>query len=721
EIAANLSHPHILPLFDSDEADGFLYYVMPYVEGESLRERLGREGTLSVTEAIRITDQTAAALTYAHERGIVHRDIKPENILLAGDQAVVADFGIARAVQVAGGERLTGTGLAIGTPAYMSPEQAFGTGEVDATTDVYALGCVVHEMLTGRTPFEGATPLALLAQHAVDTVPSLRTHHPDIPVQVERAVQRALSKEPAARFPAATDLADALTDAMTPEASIAEERRVARRRWTRGLAAAGAVAVFALSGWWLTGQATAQPIEHLAVLPASNMTRNPEQDYFVDGVHEALVSELQRAGLSIIARQSVLQYRDTDKPIRQIAEELGVDALIQLTVGREGDSVIVDVSLYDGQSQLPLWTGSFPAEVQGVLGLYRDITRRIAGEVGVVLSTQAETQLAEQRTVNPQVYDAVLKGEFHFARQNPQDLAIALRYFESALAIDSLYAPAHHGIARVWGARSPGLISPEQAKPLIDQHLDRALELDPQYAKAHATKAADLFWRDWQLEAGEAAFRRALELDPNDAGTQVLFGHLLAILGRSQEAVRHAELAMELDPLNPFIVGLYGTLLLGLGRTDEAIDILEDMIERHPGAEFGVLVLINTLHAAGRHEEEHELRRTFYSSRGDQALVEALDRGLREGGHTAALKEAADLLAGRARDSYVHALLVAQLYTAAGDADKGVDWLEIAVEQRDPNITSVGIIPGFWKLHEHPRFRKLVQEIGVPLRKPAGQ
>jgi len=207
EIAAGLTHPHILPLHDSGDAGGFLYYVMPYVEGESLRDRLEREGKLSVEDAIRITDQVASALSHAHQRGIVHRDIKPENILLAGDQAIVADFGIARAVEVAGGERLTGTGLAIGTPAYMSPEQALASEEVDARTDVYALGCVLYEMVGGRPPFEGATPQALLAKHAADTVPSLRTSDPAIPVFLERAVERALAKHPGDRFPTASALA----------------------------------------------------------------------------------------------------------------------------------------------------------------------------------------------------------------------------------------------------------------------------------------------------------------------------------------------------------------------------------------------------------------------------------------------------------------------------------------------------------------------------------
>jgi len=716
EIAANLTHPHILPLFDSGEADGFLYYVMPYVEGESLRELLVRETKVSMPDVIRLTQQIASALTYAHERGVIHRDIKPENILLTGDQAIVADFGIARAVEAAAGEKLTVTGMAIGTPAYMSPEQAFGSGDVNAATDVYALGCMVFEMLTGQTPFDGPTPQALLAKHAVGPLPSMRTSDPEIPAPLERAVHRALAKAPADRFESATALAEALVAGITPEAKLAEERRVARGRWTRALLAAGSVAVLALGGWWLSGAVKAQPIELLAVLPASNMTRDSTQDYFVDGVHEALVTELQRAGLSIIARQSVLQYRDTDKPIRQIARELGVDALIQPAVGREGDRVIVDVTLYDGESQLPLWTESFPARIEGVLGLYRDVSRRVADEIGAVLTAPAEGRLAERPTVDPQVYEAVLKGEFHRRRYTPQDFTTALEYFEQALAIDSLYAPAHVGVAWVWGSRAQaGLIPSAKADSMAGEHLAKALELDPQLPKARFLEASRLVWSDWDIETGATAFRQTLELDPNDAEIQVLYGHVLAIQGRVDDAVQHGERAMELDPLNPFVPGLYGTLLLLVGRTDEAIEVIRKRIEQDPASGFGVDMLIDAYYASGRLDEALELRRTVYSTRGDRELVEALDRGAERGGYVAAMKGVADALAARSRKTFVQAMSVGGHYAMGGEAETAIDWLDVAVEQRDQNIPYIGTHPNFRNLYSNTRFQKLLQDAGVPL------
>ncbi len=657
-IAAGLSHPNILPLFDSGEADGLLYYVMPYVEGATLRDRLNREGKLPVAEVIRIVREVGGALGRAHEAGVVHRDIKPENILFESGHARVADFGVARAVSAAGGETLTDTGVALGTPAYMSPEQATGEATVDARSDIYSLGCLAWEMLAGTPPFTGSSARAILAGHLAGSVPSLRERRPNVPAGVERAIGRALAKEPGQRFSTTDEMVGALTEAITAEAAVAERRRTVRRRWLRAAASIAALAAVALGGWWLKDALTGPAIERLAVLPASNMTRDPEQDYFVDGVHEALVSELQRTGIPISARQSVLRYRASDKPIRQIAEELGVDALIQPGVAVDADSVVVDVSLYDGRTEELLWAESFGATMQGVLGLYRDVSRRIAREVGTVLSTGAEARLRERPIVDPRVLEAVLRGDFHLRRFNPQDFAIALQFYESALAIDSTYAPAQVGVASVWGYRAQaGLVPPAEALPALKAHLNRALALDPDLARARFLEAAWLFLVEWEFDRGEAGYRRALELDPNDAEVQVFYGQILVILGRWDEALEHGRLAMELDPLNPFVPGLYATLLASTGRLDDAIALLEETRQRNPGADFGITPLYMVLHTVGRHDEELDLRKQFFASRRDTEMVDVLDRGLAAGGYPAALKAGADRLAERARATYVNPMI----------------------------------------------------------------
>jgi len=716
EIAARLNHPHILPLFDSGESDGYLYYVMPYIEGESLRDRLSREAAMPATEAVRITEQIASAITHAHERGVIHRDIKPENILLAGDQAIVADFGIARAVELAGAERMTHTGMAIGTPAYMSPEQAFGSEELGTATDVYALGCVVFEMLTGRTAFEGPTPQAILAKHAAGEVPSLRATAPEIPLTVERAVHRALAKAPGDRFGTATGFAEALSTALTAEAQLAEARRMRWRRWRQGAIAVTAVAALSFGGWWLAGTRGPPAIEHLAVLPASNMTRDSAQDDFVDGAHEMLVRELQRAGLPVNARQSALQYRGSEKSFRQIAQELGVDALIQPSIGRDADSVVVDVSLYDGRSEVPLWSSTFSSRMEGVLDLYRDISRRIAERIGVVLSTTAEARLAKRPATDQRAVEAVLRGQGHLRRFNPQDLTIALQYFQSALNIDSTYAPAHLGIAEVWVYRAQAvLVSAAEAEPHIEEGLARALELDPELARAHAVRAAHIVWGHWDLDEGLAAYRHAIAIDPNDAETQVFYGHLQMIRGRWDEAVRQGELAVSLDPLNPMVIGLHGTILAMAGRPAEAIEVIQDMFDRNPGAAFGFGAMREALYAEGRYDEQLQLERQRLVDRGNQAAVDALDRGFAEGGYTGASKATAETMAAQPYALITGAMGVALLYAQAGETEQAIDWLALAVQQHDQNVPYLGVSPTFRGLHGNSRFQQLVRQVGVPL------
>ena len=407
---------------------------MPYVEGESLRERLDREGKLDIREAVRLTDQVASALSYAHESGLVHRDIKPENILLARDQAVVADFGIARAVEAAGGERLTGTGLAVGTPAYMIPEQAVADKNVETRSDVYALGCVVYEMVSGRAPFEGATPQEMLAKHAVDTAPSLRTGDPSIPLFLERAVERALAKRPADRFQTAGAFAEALTSEMVVA-------RVGRRPWTRLAVAVPAIIVVLVAAAW--GYLTLQggpAYERLAVLPPANLMNDPEQDYFVHGMHTALISELQKAGVAVTGRTSVMRYENTQMLAREIAQELGVDALVEASVFRAGDSVEIEVRLVDGTTQQavadPIVRRS---DLRDIERLYRGLTAAIAAEIRVALTPQAEAFLASARPVNPQAYEAYLRGMSQWQRMTNLDRALA--YFQQALSLDSTYAP----------------------------------------------------------------------------------------------------------------------------------------------------------------------------------------------------------------------------------------------------------------------------------------
>lgn len=431
-------------------------------------------------------------------------------------------------------------------------------------------------------------------------------------------------------------------------------------------------------------------------------------------MHEALVGELQRAGVAVIARQSVLRYRGSEKPIAEIAAELGVDALLQPAVAREGDSVFVEVSLYDTRSDVAIWSQAFTEPVSGVLGLYRDVTGRIADAIGVALSGDTGLRLAERPEVDPQVYELVLRGRYHLRQLTPPDLDLAQQYFERAMALDSTYAPAHLGLASVWSSRSQTNLLPTVSTDSVVRRLhDRARELDPELVEADRSHAGFLVWRAWEWDAGYAAYRRALQADPNNAETHAFFSMALVFQGHWKEADEHRRTAVELDPLNPLVLGMAGMQLALQGRFQEAVEALEALAAANPGAGLGNAGLRAALHQLGRHEEALAATRAHHERRGDAATVTAIDEGLRDGGPHEGFRRAADALASRWRRTST--VRIATYYALAEEWESALEWIEAAVDVRDANVPVIGCVPTFWPLHDDPRFRAIVERLGLPL------
>ena len=708
EIAANLTHPHILMLIDSGEADGFLYYVMPYIEGESLRERLDREGKLSVDEGIRLTDQVASALSYAHDHGVVHRDVKPENIMLAGDQAIVADFGIARAVQAAGGEKLTGTGLAIGTPAYMSPEQAMGLEEVDARSDVYALGCVIYEMVAGRPPFEGTTPQALLAKHAVDTVPRLRASDPAIPVFVERAVEKALAKSPADRFATASAFAEALTTGTVVA-------RAGRRRWRRRSvvgAAAAVVPLLAAGGWWLATLAGGPAIERLAVLPFTNLANDPEQEYLVQGMHSALITELGQAGVTVIGGvQSMMRYQNTQMTVREIADELGVGAVIEGSVFWVGDSVGIDARLFDGGTEESLWSHSYGGDVRNVLALYRDVTRAIADEIQLVLTPRAEARLASARLVNPATYEAYVRGMYHVNRGTSEAFELGLAYLNQAIERDPADPLAYAGLALGYAIGvHDGFVPPQEAYPQAEAAAREALRLDETLAEAHLGLALVKLYYRWETAGAKEALERALELNPNLVEAHRHYGYSLLIFERPDEAVAHVKRVAELDPLTPIYSAELGEIYALLGRYEEARAEARKSLELDPDLPHGWFVMGAAYAAQGMYEEAIAAYRTLETLSPGYRLALASTYAM-AGRRDEALSQLAELgRASKVQDPF----FLASFHAALGQHDEAFRWLEAAYQQRHPFMPWLEVIPPYEPLRNDPRFEDLVRRMNLP-------
>jgi serine/threonine-protein kinase len=571
DTTASLTHPHILPVHDSGEAAGFLYYVMPYVEGESLRDHLAREGQLPLDEALRIAREVADALSYAHARGVVHRDIKPANILLESGHAVVADFGIARAVTEAGAETLTETGLTLGTPAYMSPEQASGSKHLDGRSDLYSLGCVLYEMLAGQPPFTGPTSESLVHQHLAVAPRPVTDLRPAVPGWVAMALQRALAKAPADRFNPASQFAEALAHpeagsestkvsaAPAPAApAVAASAPLRRRRWAM---TAGAVTIGAVLGgalyltrplWRPSEPATAgHPRSAIAVLPPQNLSADGPHAYFAGGLHDELLTQLAKvASLKVISRTSVMGYQGTTKPLKQIADELGVGSVVEGSVQVVDGRLRVNVQLIDAATDQHLWADRYDRTLDDAFAIQSEVAQKIVSAVGATLSGEERGRIAAAPTANGEAYRLYLQGLEYFLRPGylRQNLEMAQQLFERALALDATFALAHAALSHVHGRMSwfrydssPERMARQQAEA------EAALRLAPDLPEAHYAMGIFRYHhRDWEgaLRELEVASRD----QPNDVEALSQVGYAHRRLGNWSEVSSVLERALQLNP-----------------------------------------------------------------------------------------------------------------------------------------------------------------------------
>ena len=570
QVTANLQHPHILPLYDSGSADGALFYVMPLVRGESLRDRLTREKLLPIDDAIRIARQVAGALDFAHRQGVIHRDIKPENILLHEGEAMLADFGIALAVQEAGGDRLTGTGLSLGTPQYMSPEQAMAERDIDARSDIYSLGAVTYEMFAGEPPVTGPSPRAMIAKLMTERPTSLCVVRDAVSPSLDAAVMRALAKAPADRYASANDFADALTAAastpapnqpVTPVAAVPAPRR-SRRMLTIALILVGAIGVFTVARFGLRGAAgggsTSSVIRSIAVLPLDNYSADSTQEYFAEGMTDELTANLATISkLRVTSRGSAMQFKGKNRPpTPEIGKTLNVDAIVEGSVSRSGDKVRITAQLIDARADKHLWAKSFERKSSDVLALQAELASAIAREINVQLTPSEQSRLAAAPSVNPEAHDAYLRARYFFNRPSDENLRKAIARFDEAVRLSRTFAPAYSGLsdAYLWAGYNEGFITSSQAKPKARATAEKAVQLDSNSAEAHASLANFRAWYGHDWEESEKGFRRALALNPNYAFAHDQYGMMLAFVGRFDEAIAEGRRAMLLDPLSPSIV-----------------------------------------------------------------------------------------------------------------------------------------------------------------------
>jgi eukaryotic-like serine/threonine-protein kinase len=717
QIATHLQHPHILQVFDSGVeaptggADQCLWYAMPFIDGESLRERVNRERQLPVDEAVRIAGEVAEALSCAHAKGVIHRDIKPENILLLEGHAIVADFGIARALDSTASGRLTETGLALGTPTYMSPEQAAAEASVDGRSDIYALGCVLYEMLAGQPPFTGSTAQSIRARHAVDPVPSIRTVRSNVAPALEGVIRRALNKVPADRFASAEEFAAALKGGHLPRAAW---RYPPKLLLGGAVTAATGLIVLAIIHGAARGspEATrAATIKSLAVLPFSNLTGDTAQVYLAQGLTDQLVTSLAQLGAL-----RVMNLNGTKEVTAQLLEKLDLDAILAGSLQRAGSTVHITVQLSSATTKQALWAHSYEGQLSGILDLQAEVARSVASEIGASITPQESAKLtADRPAVSPAAYEAYVRGSYFQQKVTRADLHKAIVYFQQAIDADPAYAAAWAELAACYNSLGYyGIESPAAAFPHARAADLRAMELDSALAEAHGALAYNRFFYGWDFVGAEREFRRALELDPKWAGGHAGYGLFLTAMNRIDEAITELKRAQELNPLSPINNAAIARPYYNARRYAEAIAQSRKTLE-----------LDSTFHRAhywlGLSYEQ--LSRPADAIRELENSVRHSPISLYQGalGHAYAvagqrtkalgvLKE----LQARSDTMYVSPFDIATIYAGLRDRTKTFTYLEKAYQERGPYLVYLAMDPHFDALHGDPRFRDLVHRIGLP-------
>jgi len=707
EVAARLTHPHILPLHDSGEAAGFLYYVMPYIESESLRDRLEREGQLPLEEALRITREVASALAYAHNHDVVHRDIKPENILLSGGEAVVADFGIARAITQAGGRGLTETGIPVGTPAYMSPEQASGGGPIDGRSDVYSLACVLYEMLAGEPPYTGPSAQVVIAKRFTDPVPSVRRLRETIPPAVDAAIMRALAKAPADRFGTPVEFANAL------------DRPAGARRNRAGsyaLIAVGISLVAALAHGLRTkllprgDSGPAASHKMLVVLPLENLGA-PEDEYFADGLSEAITTRLGTVpSLGVIARQSAMGYKRTTKSPQALGKELGVDYILAGTVrweksARRPNRVRVSTALMRAVDANQLWAKQYDTVLAGVFDIESNLAQRVAGALDVALADPERRALSVIPTSDLQAHNLYLRGRFSYEKQTEPDLRGSIDLYRQALARDPHYALAWAGIADAWIALADVFIAPREAYPQAREAALKALSIDSTLADGLAALGGVELLYDWNFTAARHDLSRAIAARPSASTVYIYEALLLGALGRPDSALAASRKAQALDPLSPAVREWVGYWLLYARRYDQAIREYRSILDLDPHDASAHMILGFALLGVGRDSEALAAFRR--GGRIPPGVLGKLGR-LRE-----ARSAIQRLIAMRTRE-YLDAVLIAAPYAFLGERDRALAWLDTAYADRSATLLSLPYMQPFDGMRGDSRFRALLRKIGLP-------